>query len=724
MSKTLKISMLILIIALGTLFLLGTRVNAVEVNSEEAFKEAWMNGTDATITLTGDIETDIVELCELDYVLDLNGHTLTAVEFYVNDGSLTINDSKGNGKLNASYMMVCEGAKAVINNGIFTDGKSPNLIDNSGTLTINNGTFHSIWNFGTLTINDGKFANISSDEGTLYIKGGTFTSYKFSEKLEDGTIGEMDYFSMFNIKSSTIVITGGEFKTDGINEALRIYGNNEYDVNENSINDIIGKGYVAQYNVSNCTSWETSYSSVKVVKDETDTILNKIAPNGVWTIDAVKPTSVDESDSILTSIANDIDMPKGYEIQAWCNGMDNMDPESVHINVLYNGRILVEKDVKAVYKEPTKEVVNDVTPVIEKITDKIGTELDTEKAFLLDDLNLINYLNTAKGEFDASVALNFSKELIELTNGSNISYKFDTRCGDSGNDLWSYLGGTAVVFYDGAAVDTTKIGLRKCHVLYVPVETKDTDEAKIAAALKRIEEYLGTTTGIKISVGKTLESISNEEYDWNEFDFFDEKTSGTNYFNVTINGETYKFVISKSDKVKEEAPKYVGSNLGSNITITSDDTTIPLDTAITAKKVEKEIIKNTLGTDKYEAYDISLYSNAKQTNITKLENSKFEVSLPIPESLKGKDITVYYITDAGEKEEHTATIKGDDMLTFETNHFSTYVVAEKVVENNKQEDKGEKDESPDTGYTNTINYVLATTIISALGIVILKRKDK
>ena len=74
-----------------------------------------------------------------------------------------------------------------------------------------------------------------------------------------------------------------------------------------------------------------------------------------------------------------------------------------------------------------------------------------------------------------------------------------------------------------------------------------------------------------------------------------------------------------------------------------------------AQNYTSDEIKKALGTSVYAAYDISLYSNAKQTKITRLENSKFEVSIPIPENLKDKDITVYYITDAGDKEEHTAS---------------------------------------------------------------------
>jgi len=285
---------------------------------------------------------------------------------------------------------------------------------------------------------------------------------------------------------------------------------------------------------------------------------------------------------------------------------------------------------------------------------------------------------------DSSLALNFSKDLITLTKGGNISYKYDSRLGSfTPTGLWGFTGGNVIVYYNGVAVGTTRIGLTTSNVLYVPSDTANTDEARIAAALKRIKEYLGTTKGITITVGGTLESLNNDGFTWKDYGFVDDKTSGTNYYNVTINGETYKFAICMKNANDLETPEYLASDILSNISIKSSSTELPLDTAITVKPVTSDEIKKALGTSVYAAYDISLYSNAKQVNITKLENGKFIVSIPVPEHLKGKEITVYYINSNDKLEEHIATVK-DGIASFETNHFSTYVLAEKVAEENPQ----------------------------------------
>ena len=145
------------------------------------------------------------------------------------------------------------------------------------------------------------------------------------------------------------------------------------------------------------------------------------------------------------------------------------------------------------------------------------------------------------------------------------------------------------------------------------------------------------------------------------------------------------------------------------------------------KKETNENIEKILGTNIYSAYDISLYSNAKQENITKLENEKFEVKIPLPENLKDKELAVYYITDNGDTEEHVATVR-DKYVLFETNHFSTYVLTEKAPGNSAEgdsieENKGPKDETPNTGRVDVINYVIVATTLAGIGIVALRKKN-
>jgi len=92
---------------------------------------------------------------------------------------------------------------------------------------------------------------------------------------------------------------------------------------------------------------------------------------------------------------------------------------------LYNPNMtILEKNIEAKWIEPSKSVADSVAPVINKIAEKIDDEHITDSGFVLKDLYLINYLNVEDEEINDNLALNFAKDLIELTNGSNMSYEF------------------------------------------------------------------------------------------------------------------------------------------------------------------------------------------------------------------------------------------------------------------------------------------------------------
>ena len=161
--------------------------------------------------------------------LDLNGFTISqsktqtaAYSMLVNQGTLTITDSQGNGKL--AYTDLGNGGEYV-----------SNTIQNSGTLTIDGGTIenntntnagypHPIDNSGKLVINGGTFtsnANYSSiriwcdtdDDTEVIINGGTF----------NGCIDLHNVSARAN--KGVLTINGGTFNADTYtNSAVRLLG--------------------------------------------------------------------------------------------------------------------------------------------------------------------------------------------------------------------------------------------------------------------------------------------------------------------------------------------------------------------------------------------------------------------------------------------------------------------------------------------------------------------
>ena len=61
--------------------------------------------------------------------------------------------------------------------------------------------------------------------------------------------------------------------------------------------------------------------------------------------------------------------------------------------------------------------------------------------------------------------------------------------------------------------------------------------------------------------------------------------------------------------------------------------------------------------------------------ITKLENGKFKVRIPLKDEFKNKKLKAYYINDNNKIEEYNINIENGYAI-FETDHFSTYTIAE------------------------------------------------
>ncbi len=471
-------------------------------------------------------------------------------------------------------------------------------------------------------------------------------------------------------------------------------------------------------------------------KDDADALIKKIAPDGEnIIIKAKKPTSIEEADFLLSGYFGNLLQLDGCAVSAWSNSSDSYDSITIQINTddysstWENGEEIVlsgwlaKYTLNATYDEPKSNSV--VDGYFSKLNN--SDRSDPSKYYFVEDLSLINYyLTSDKSELWNSGApgraLKYST-LNNVTSGSNVTYYIDIRAGEQDETLmYESAFGPMSIFYNGYLYGTKEEGIYLKRVIYIPQNTENTKEAFIAAAQKRINDYLGNSS-VVVSYGGLLSSLPefSEDPDY-------PITSDGNYYNIKIGSRTYKFYIVKASTDKLVEPTYIGTNIESNIQITSEESSIPLDTSVTVKDVNDNSIKDKIGTENYKSYDITLYSDAQGAKIEKLENGKFIVKIPVPTELNGKALIVYYITSTGEKEEHEVTIE-DGYAIFTTDHFSTYTLAEKVsntetptTTETKTTEKDEKDETPKTGTLDIISYVLVATFISAVGIIVLKKR--
>lgn len=401
-----------------------------------------------------------------------------------------------------------------------------------------------------------------------------------------------------------------------------------------------------------------------------------------------------------------------------------------------------------------------VLKLAQSIVDKFPKDRDW---FNVTDMEFINFLTYDKSDFATLALANYSGELRSILDNKNFTFEIEARAG-SGGPYYTEEIGTAKLMYD----DTTYylwgwLGATAKHAIYVPNSTEDTKAALIAAAQKRIDDYIGKdivkitatdeiiTDYINSEISCYDEAIANAQskldaelakpedeqnkdfisiyessirnYNRYKNEFISEdgcyyflnKAVGNYVFNVNVAGKDsdYKFVIIKDDK-ELTVPSYTTVDVDTNVSVKTDSTKLPLDTVVMVEKITEgnayDNIIETLNVEDGEIFDIKLHSASCNEYITRVDDGQFEVKLPIPERFKDKDLVVYYINDDGNVTEYDVTVK-DGFALFTTDHFSIYTLAPSDPtdtgdgdDNNDDKDTNKTpntDKDKDTGATQT-----------------------
>lgn len=347
----------------------------------------------------------------------------------------------------------------------------------------------------------------------------------------------------------------------------------------------------------------------------------------------------------------------------------NADYSKCLIKNASTGEDYKEMNIKFVYDSTTKNNVEDLIKKVETSGLVAGTN---EIRFALKDLENVNYW-VNKGSI-----INYSDEYKKVMDYKN--FYLDIRAG-AGETLYTENFGIGFYTVDNVLYKVIEnIGIASENVLYVPTDTSD--EKVLEVLQKRIDDYLG----------KGLVLIQKSDYNLDTYQGSESPETinklknisfDNNIYKAIINNEEYYFVISKnSDEM--HTPELITSDFKTDITISSKDGSIPLDTMINVKNLvsgsEYERILNLLNIDNGKMFDISLFSRSLEKYITKLDNGTFEVKIPLTEEYKGKNLVVYYIDENNKKYEFEVK-EVDGYAVFNTNHFSIYTLAEKSSNN-------------------------------------------
>ena len=306
---------------------------------------------------------------------------------------------------------------------------------------------------------------------------------------------------------------------------------------------------------------------------------------------------------------------------------------------------------------------------IKKLADAaIESGLLEKTSFKLTDTELLNYINY--GGSLADYCSEFKNQL------SNLNFRFEM---DQRGGSFEPFKVSAIGFYK-FLYDNTLYGVKDFmsveadNIIYVPTDAEDVKKA--------IEDRLTTLFGDENHI-----TVSESELTINEFlvrNQMDPMENGDeHYYILKQNNEDSRLfgaefnviAIKDSSKINNDV-SFKSNDLVTNVSVSTDGK-LPLDTLVGVLKLTdgetyNKILK-LLNASTGEMYDISLYSNAQDKYITKLDNGKFLISIPVSKELEGKTLTAYYVAEDGKVEEHVVTIK-DGFATFETDHFSVYTL--------------------------------------------------
>lgn len=376
---------------------------------------------------------------------------------------------------------------------------------------------------------------------------------------------------------------------------------------------------------------------------------------------------------------------------------------------------------------------NNIKTVVDKLTKNIPEDQDI---FKMKDFEIVNFWVNGGKQFY------YSSKLMSCMNNKN--FEFNELMGDT-TPFASMTAGPVTLKYDGTIYYARyMLGVEAEHVLYVPTNTAKADYLKVMQ--ERVDNYIGKGKAVILDCG-TVEQETTE-YPIDPQNPIFEKSSDGHVYKMIIGEKSFYFVI-KADTESMYTPTFISSDVATDVAISANSGTLPLDTLIRVNEIiggdQYEKIMKILALENGEIYDLKLFSQALEKNITKLEDGSFEVRIPLSEKLKGKDLVAYYVDDNGNKEEHEVTIK-EGYAVFNTNHFSTYTLAEKPAEKSDKtpdetpietpdntpkgddntNNENEKDETPKTGTgilaIESILGIFAVVLASA--VIIAKRENK
>jgi hypothetical protein len=476
----------------------------------------------------------------------------------------------------------------------------------------------------------------------------------------------------------------------------------------------------------------TQEVTFKFVTEKSDAFKQYLNADGKLEIKAATPTTMQAAQTLFEVLYAPLDGVSYRKISDDFSSVElTVNHESHVINIVYTSNSAIAEKLR---------------PLTQNFPANI-------EFFQVRDLELINYwYNTAIGLEEDTFSY-YSGELKSYLDHYNVTIQVDNRAGMDGLLRTERKGFFFIKFGGTVYYENETLGTAGDHILYVPTSTADSKEALMQAAQDRVDAYLGKGKAALSYAGTALDlwhlamynesrnnwESTNPDLTLEEFVamgnlfipvYDDFATSDSVVFTLGVSGlaetdpifkvaigDTVNYVIIRKSDSKMVTPTYVTADMVTNISISSDDSSVPLDASVSAGKLtsgtEYDRIMKVLDVDSGVAYDIKRYSPSLGDYVTKLASGLFQVKIPVPAALEGKDLIVYYVNASGNTTAHAVTVK-DGFAVFTTDHFSIYTLAETKA----------TVKSPATGDSNFMYLWLALSLVSLVGIPMVAHRGK
>jgi LPXTG-motif cell wall-anchored protein len=184
------------------------------------------------------------------------------------------------------------------------------------------------------------------------------------------------------------------------------------------------------------------------------------------------------------------------------------------------------------------------------------------------------------------------------------------------------------------------------------------------------------------------------------------------------NLDTGKYALATIEGSVSSTESTVDTSSG--IEIEASTGIIPDGAQLNVNKIESGnnfvMVQGALGdtVNQFTLFDISLLKDNSKVQ----PNGKIKITIPIPEGYNKDNLAIYYVSDDGKVTEMTSTVDGSN-ISFETDHFSYYVLAEKAATAT-----GVSTNTPKTGdMTNVLPLAMLMLISAGVMALVYRRKN-